>query len=69
VPLAQAKTSSLGASKAYCFGLSKFTEGDQAGAISLFQRAIELDLELQSHMPTSAVLTRTSVSMILWTWR
>jgi tetratricopeptide (TPR) repeat protein len=45
VPLAQATTTSLEALKAYTFGLSKFAKGDQAGAVSLFQRAIELDSE------------------------
>ena len=45
IPLAQATTSSLDALKAYTFGLSKFAEGDQAGAIPHFQRAIELDTE------------------------
>jgi serine/threonine protein kinase/Flp pilus assembly protein TadD len=43
VPLAQATTSSLEALKAYTFALSKFGKGDQAGAVSLFKRAIELD--------------------------
>jgi serine/threonine protein kinase/tetratricopeptide (TPR) repeat protein len=43
VPLAQATTSSLEALKAYSLGLSKFGKGDQAGAILLFQHAIELD--------------------------
>jgi len=43
VPLAQATTSSLEALKAYSFARSKYAEGDQAGAVPLFQRAIELD--------------------------
>ena len=43
VPLAQATTSSLEALKAYSLGLSKFAKGDQAGAVPLFQQAIELD--------------------------
>ena len=43
VPLAQATTSSLEALKAYTFALTKFGKGDQAGAVSLFKRAIELD--------------------------
>jgi tetratricopeptide (TPR) repeat protein len=43
VPLAQATTSSLEALKAYSLGLSKYAKGDQAGAVPLFQRAIELD--------------------------
>jgi tetratricopeptide (TPR) repeat protein len=43
VPLAQATTSSLEALKAYSFGLSKYAKGDEAGAVSLFQQAIELD--------------------------
>jgi len=43
VPLAQATTSSLEALKAYSFGLSKFAQGDQAGAVPLFQQAIEID--------------------------
>ena len=43
VPLAQATTSSLQALKAYNFGLSLFSKGDQAAAIPQFQRAIELD--------------------------
>jgi tetratricopeptide (TPR) repeat protein len=42
-PLAQATTPSLEALKAYSLGRSKFDTGDQAGAIPLFQRAIELD--------------------------
>jgi len=42
-PLAQATTPSLEALKAYSLGLSKFDRGDQAGAIPLFQQAIELD--------------------------
>ena len=45
VPLAQATTSSLEALKSYSFGLSKYANGDQAGAVPLFQRAIELDPE------------------------
>ena len=43
VPLAQATTSSLEALKAYSFGLSKYERSDPAGAVPLFQRAIELD--------------------------
>jgi tetratricopeptide (TPR) repeat protein len=43
VPLAQATTSSLEALKAYSFGLSKWGKGDEAGAVPLFQQAIELD--------------------------
>ncbi len=43
VPLAQATTSSLEALKAYSFGLSKYAKGDEAGAVPLFQQAIELD--------------------------
>ena len=43
MPLAQATTSSLEALKAYSFGLSKFAKGDEAGAVPLFQQAIELD--------------------------
>jgi eukaryotic-like serine/threonine-protein kinase len=42
-PLAQATTASLEALKAYSLGVSKFWRGDQAGAIPLFQQAIELD--------------------------
>jgi len=42
-PLAQATTPSLEALKAYSLGLSKWGIGDQAGAIPLFQQAIELD--------------------------
>jgi DNA-binding winged helix-turn-helix (wHTH) protein/Flp pilus assembly protein TadD len=42
-PLAQATTPSLEALKAYSLGLSKWGKGDQAGAIPLFQQAIELD--------------------------
>ena len=45
VPLAVATTSSLDALKAYTFGLEKYSNGDQAGAIPQFQRAIELDSE------------------------
>jgi serine/threonine protein kinase/tetratricopeptide (TPR) repeat protein len=45
VPLAQATTTSLEALKAYTFGLSKYAKGDQAGAVPLFKRAIELDPE------------------------
>jgi len=45
VPLVQATTSSLQALKAYNFGLSLLTKGDQTGAIPQFQRAIELDPE------------------------
>ena len=44
-PLVQATTPSLSALKAYSFGISKFAKGDQAGAIPLFQQAIELDPE------------------------
>jgi len=43
VPLVQATTSSLQALKAYNFGLSLFSKGDQAAAIPQLQRAIELD--------------------------
>jgi DNA-binding winged helix-turn-helix (wHTH) protein/tetratricopeptide (TPR) repeat protein len=43
VPLAQATTSSLEALKAYSFGLAKYAKGDPAGAIPLFQQALELD--------------------------
>lgn len=43
VPLAQATTSSLEALKAYSFGLSKYARSDAAGAVPLFQRAIDLD--------------------------
>jgi serine/threonine protein kinase len=43
VPLVQATTSSLEALKAYTFGMSKYAMGDQAGAVVLFQHAIELD--------------------------
>jgi serine/threonine protein kinase/predicted Zn-dependent protease len=43
VPLVQATTSSLQALKAYNFGLSLFSKGDQAAAVPQFQRAIELD--------------------------
>jgi serine/threonine protein kinase/Flp pilus assembly protein TadD len=43
VPLAQATTSSLEALKAYSFAHSKYAQGDQAGAVPLFQHAIELD--------------------------
>jgi DNA-binding winged helix-turn-helix (wHTH) protein len=42
-PLAQATTSSLDALKSYSLGLSKYTQGDQAGALPLFQQAIALD--------------------------
>lgn len=31
--------------KSYSFGLAKYAKGDQAGAVPLFQRAIELDPE------------------------
>jgi len=43
VPLVQATTPSLQALKAYNFGLSLFSSGDQAAAVPQFQRAIELD--------------------------
>src|SRR5438128_493226 len=43
VPLVHATTSSLEALKAYSFGLSKYARGDQADAVSLFQKAIHLD--------------------------
>ncbi len=43
VPLAQATTSSLEALKVYSFGLSKWAKGDPAGAVPLFQQAIDLD--------------------------
>ncbi len=43
VPLVQATTSSLQALKAYNFGLSLYSKGDQPAAIPQFQRAIELD--------------------------
>jgi tetratricopeptide (TPR) repeat protein len=42
-PLIQATTPSLPALKAYSLGVSKFAKGDQAGAVPLFQQAIELD--------------------------
>jgi eukaryotic-like serine/threonine-protein kinase len=42
-PLAQATTSSLDALKAYSLGLSKYSQGDQAGALPFFQQAIALD--------------------------
>jgi DNA-binding winged helix-turn-helix (wHTH) protein/Tfp pilus assembly protein PilF len=42
-PLVQATTSSLDALKAYSLGVAKFDSGDQASAIPLFQRSIELD--------------------------
>jgi len=42
-PLAQATTPSLEALKAYSLGVSKWGKGDQAGAVPLFQQAIELD--------------------------
>jgi eukaryotic-like serine/threonine-protein kinase len=45
VPLAQATTSSLEALKTYSFGMSKWAKGDLAGAIPLFQQAIDLDAE------------------------
>jgi eukaryotic-like serine/threonine-protein kinase len=45
VPLAQATTSSLEALKAYSFGLSKFAKGDGAGAVPLFQQAVDLDAD------------------------
>jgi serine/threonine protein kinase/tetratricopeptide (TPR) repeat protein len=43
VSLAQATTSSLEALKAYSFGLSQWAKGSTAGAVPLFQKAIELD--------------------------
>ena len=43
VPLVQATTSSLQALKAYNFGLSLYSKGDQPAAIPEFQRAIEID--------------------------
>jgi serine/threonine protein kinase/tetratricopeptide (TPR) repeat protein len=43
MPLAQATTASLEALKAYSFGLSKLSQGDGAGAVPLFQQAIQLD--------------------------
>lgn len=42
-PLVQATTSSLDALKAYSLGVAKYDSGDQASAIPLFQRSIELD--------------------------
>src|SRR5215469_15213890 len=45
VPMAQATTSSLEALKAFSFGLSKFAKGDAAGAVPLFQQAIDLDAD------------------------
>ena len=42
-PLAQATTSSLDALKAYSLGLSKYSQGDQEGALPFFQQAIALD--------------------------
>jgi eukaryotic-like serine/threonine-protein kinase len=42
-PLAQATTPSLEALKAYSLGLLKFDRGDDAAAIPLLQKAIELD--------------------------
>lgn len=42
-PLAQATTPSLEALKAYSLGVSKFSRGDYAGAVPLFQQALELD--------------------------
>jgi DNA-binding winged helix-turn-helix (wHTH) protein/tetratricopeptide (TPR) repeat protein len=43
VPLAQATTSSLEALKAYSLGLAKYAKGEQASAVPLFQKAVELD--------------------------
>jgi len=42
-PLAQATTPSLDALKAYSLGFSKYSHGDQAGAIPFFQQAIQED--------------------------
>jgi DNA-binding winged helix-turn-helix (wHTH) protein/tetratricopeptide (TPR) repeat protein len=44
-PLAQVTTSSLDALKAYSLGLSKYSQGDQTGALLFFQQAIALDPE------------------------
>ena len=43
LPLVQVTTSSLDALKAYSLGVAKYDSGDQASAIPLFQRSIELD--------------------------
>ena len=42
-PLAQATTPSLEALKAYSLGFSKYSHGDQSGAIPFFQQAIQVD--------------------------
>lgn len=42
-PLAQATTPSLEALKAYTLGFSKYSRGDQPGAIPFFQQAIQVD--------------------------
>ena len=42
-PVVQATTPSLPALKAYSLGMAKYAKGDQAGAVPLFQQAIEQD--------------------------
>ena len=42
-PLQEATTSSLGALKVYSLGLARYSKGDAAGSIPLFQHAIDLD--------------------------
>ena len=42
-PLVQATTPSLEALKAYSLGYSKYSQGDQSGAIPFFQQAIQVD--------------------------
>lgn len=42
-PLVQATTPSLEALKAYSLGFSKYSRGDQSGAIPFFQQAIQVD--------------------------
>jgi eukaryotic-like serine/threonine-protein kinase len=59
VPLAQATTSSLEALKAYSFGLSKFAKGDGAGAVPLFQQAIDSDAEFARPTLISATPIRS----------